>query len=99
MTLSGTVITTEVGRQDTVQSVKLSLQDKINVPLKQQQLMFRGQQLENEVSLSQYNIQDGSELNLVVMVSITIKTLTGESFPLEIEGNESICELKMKIAK
>ena len=95
MTPSGSVITTDVGRQDTVQSVKLSLQD----PLKQQQLMFHGQQLENEVSLSQYNIQDGSELNLVVMVSITIKTLTGESFPLEIEGNDSICELKMKIAK
>ena len=99
VTSSGSVITTEVGRQDTVQSVKLSLQDKINVPLKQQQLMFHGQQLENEVSLSQYNIQDGSELNLVVMISITIKTLTGETFSLEIEGNESVCELKMKIAK
>ena len=82
-----------------MQSVKLSLQDKINVPLKQQQLMFHGQQLENEVSLSQYNIQDGSELNLVVMISITIKTLTGETFSLKIEGNESVCELKMKIAK
>ena len=82
-----------------MQSVKLSLQDKINVPLKQQQLIFCGQQLENEVSLSQYNIQDESELNLVLMISITIKTLTGETFSLEIEGNESVCELKMKIAK
>ena len=43
-------------------------------------------------------IQDGSALGLLVMVPITVKTPTGQAFPLEVATNESMGEVKRKIA-
>ena len=96
---SGEVVSVIVGEKDKVQVVKAVLQAELGIPLEQQQLSFRGQQLENQVSLRVYGIQDGSELGLLVVVPITVKTLTGQVFPLEVATSESVCELKRKIWK
>ena len=96
---SGEVVSVMVGERDKVQVVKLLLEAELGIPLEQQQLSFQGQQLENQVSLRVYGIQDGSELGLLVVVPITVKTLTGQVFPLEVATSESVCELKRKIQK
>ena len=96
---SGEVVSVMVGEKDKVLVVKAVLQAELGIPLEQQQLSFRGQQLENQVSLRVYGIQDGSELGLLVVVPITVKTLTGQVFPLEVATSESVCELKRKIRK
>ena len=96
---SGEVVSVMVGEQDKVQVVKAVLEAELGIPLEQQQLSFRGQQLENQVSLRVYGIQDGSELGLLVVVPITVKTLTGQVFPLEVATSESVCELKRKIQR
>ena len=96
---SGEVVSVMVGEKDKVQVVKALLQAELGTPLEQQQLSFRGQQLENQVSLRVYGIQDGSELGLLVVVPITVKTLTGQAFPLEVATSESVCELKRKIQR
>ena len=96
---SGEVVSVMVGERDKVQVVKAVLQAELGIPLEQQQLSFRGRQLENQVSLRVYGIQDGSELGLLVVVPITVKTLTGQVFPLEVATSESVCELKGKIRK
>ena len=93
------VVSVMVGEKDKVQVVKAVLQAELGIPLEQQQLSFRGRQLENQVSLRVYGIQDGSELGLLVVVPITVKTLTGQVFPLEVATSESVCELKRKIRK
>ena len=98
-TPSGEVVPVTVGRQDTVQSVKSRLEDRLGAPREHQQVFFQDQSLENHVTLSQYGIQDRSEVKLVVMVPITVKTLTGLTFPLEVATNESVREVKQKIAK
>ena len=98
-TPSGEVVPVLVERQDTVQSVKSRLEDRLGAPQEHQQVFFQGQPLEKHVTLSQYGIQDRSEVKLVVMVPITVKTLTGQTFPLEVATNESVREAKQKIAK
>ena len=98
-THSGKTVSIKVGRQDTVEVVKKAIQAELRVPLGQQRLSFRRQQLENDVSLTHYGIQEGSELNLLVMIVITVKTLTGESFSLEVDSSESIEGVKEKIRK
>ena len=98
-TPSGEVVPVMVERQDTVQSVKSRLEDRLGAPQEHQQVFFQGQSLENHVTLSQYGIQDRSEVKLVVMVPITVKTLTGLTFPLEVATNESVREVKQKITK
>ena len=91
------VVSAKIGREDKVKAVKLALQAKLKVPLEQQQLFFHEQQLESEVSLSQYGIKEESELSLVVFISITIRQLTGESFSIETAANDSVHTMKRRI--
>ena len=93
---SGELVPVVVGRQDTVLALKSVLEE---VPLEQQRLFFGGQPLENQVSLSQYGVQDKSEVGLVVMIPITVKTLTGQAFSLQVATNESVNEVKARVAR
>ena len=98
-TPSGKMVSVKVGRQDSVKAVKIVVQGKLGIPLDQQRLFFRGQPLANAVSLIHYGIHEGSELSLVVMMTITVKPLTSESFSLEVDTNESINGVKEMIKK
>ena len=96
---SGEVVSVAAEEGERVEVVKAVLEARLGVPLEQQQLSFQGRQLENQVSLREYGVQDGCELGLLMVVPITVKTLTGEAFPLQVATNESVCDVKRKIAK
>ena len=96
---SGEVVSVTAGEGERVEVVKAVLEAQLGVPLEQQELSFQGRQLENQVSLRECGVQDGCELGLRVVVPITVKTLTGEAFPLQVATNESVLNVKRKIAK
>jgi len=65
-TLTGKEIEIDIETDDTIARIKERVEEKEGIPPQQQRLIFGGKQMLDEKKASEYNIEGGSVLHLVL---------------------------------
>jgi large subunit ribosomal protein L40e len=64
--LTGKNLSIDIGAENTVDDLKLIIKSVEGIPVDQQRLIFAGKQLENDRSMSDYNISKDTSIYLVL---------------------------------
>jgi len=67
-TLTGKNFPIVVSSEDTIEVLKMKIQDEESIPIDQQRLIFKGKQVEDNRSTSDYNTHEGVTFHLVLRI-------------------------------
>ena len=93
----------KVRLNDSIKDIKIKIQDKEGFPVKFQKLFFNKQLLENDKTLSYYQIKKNSNLDLTLesneKIFVFIQPILGRKITFNLSKNTKIEKLKFKIQK
>ena len=96
-TITGKVTTLTVNGLDTIISVKRKIEFEEGTLCNQQLLLFDGKQLEDECTLSDYNIQNDSTLDFVLSGCLYIQTFSGKEIKVSVVSSDTVANIKASI--
>ena len=99
--LTEKTISLEVETSNTILSVKEKIKEKENIHPTRQKLLFERKELNDNRTLTDYNIKNESTLQLILRSQILffVKTLTKQSIMIKAQLSDSILNIKQEIKK
>ncbi|KAJ0817851.1 putative Ubiquitin-like domain-containing protein [Helianthus annuus] len=99
--LTGETITLEVKPSDTIHNIKAKIQDVVDIPPDEQELIFNEMYLHDIDTLASYNISSKSTLTFTRtsggLMRIFIQTSTGRIITLKVKSSDTVQNVKFKI--
>lgn len=101
----GKVVSVKFLPSDTIRSIKEKVHTKMGLEPEMQVLLLAGNPLNDDATLSSYNISTESTFQLVLRpesnnpVQIFVRTVTGMTFAMDVNLSDSISDVKAKIQK
>ncbi|KAL5722886.1 hypothetical protein ACHQM5_006346 [Ranunculus cassubicifolius] len=80
-----------------IEYVKVLLESIVNIPSHRQRLLFSERIMENEKTLLYYNVQNASELRMVLVMAFFVETWSGKRIEMIMESSVRISAVKRKI--
>ncbi|KAM7274852.1 hypothetical protein ACFE04_016718 [Oxalis oulophora] len=104
LSVSGSMIPMRVLESDSIESVKLRIQNCQGFVVSNQKLICRGRELARSNSLvKDYGVTDGNVMHVVLKLSdlrlVKVKTTTGKELTFQVEKNKPVGYVKEEIAK
>eukprot|EP00833_Pecoramyces_ruminatium_P002610 jgi/Orpsp1_1/1176642/evm.model.c7180000058408.1 len=96
-------ITIMVSSYDLIEKIKSVIEEKENIPVENQKLIFGHKNLENNRTLKSYNIQKDDTINLFIkydqsmVFNIFVKTLFGKIIELKVRSIDTVKQIKNMI--
>ncbi|XP_071691061.1 phosphatidylinositol 4-kinase gamma 4-like [Rutidosis leptorrhynchoides] len=103
LAMSGSVVPIRVLESDSIQSVKLRIQNFKGYPSKNQMLVSGGRELaRKDSSVKDYGLQDGDIIHLVVKLfdlqTIHVKTCSGKEITIHVDRKRDVAYVKKQLA-
>ena len=99
-TPTGKFFILEAKATDTIENIKIKIQQSENIPIEQQNLIFAGRELKNCQTLRDYHIQNESKLNLSIIrkgeIQIDVK-LARKTIVLTVDYSDTVENVKTMI--
>ncbi|KAJ0817846.1 putative Ubiquitin-like domain-containing protein [Helianthus annuus] len=99
--LTGETITLQVKPLDTIHNIKAKIQDEVNIPHDEQELIFNEMYLQDIDTLASYNISSKSTLTFSRtsggLMRIFIQTSLGRIITLKVKSSDTVQNVKFKI--
>ena len=99
-TMSGKIITLDVKPSDIIKNIKEIIYEKEGIPIRLQKLYLEsldGIQLDDWNSISFYDIEKESDILLINLIEIIVRTISGKRIIFDVKPSDTIRNIKEQI--
>ena len=98
-TPDGKTIPVHTRPSDTVEDIKKQVKSKTGIPVKEQKVVFNGEELPDKQTMDDAGIEHGDTVNVEQVMKVNVRKPDGKTLQIETSPDETIDDIKRKIKR